>query len=412
MKYIVLYLCLFLSFQMQAQRVVSLNDALSLAVKNNPFFLAEKLNVDQAKSALLTASLKPNPTLGISTIMIPSAKYYAPGTSLMSPDNRQMNYQLSQAVPWKGQYKNRVELAKSDVGMAGISLSASEWSLLNNVAISWLDLWYAGEKLKMIELAGVNADTLLNINQIRLRNQVITTTEFTRTQISTEQYRLMRMNALQEVKSRGSDLSLLLGLQDSLVLVQPEQWAPALLPENLDTLVKVAFKNRAEWISVQSQKDRANLDVKLQKSMATPQPEFGVSYSPQNNVPYLGLSLSFPLPVSDRNQGEIARAKISLDQANSLEIAIRQQILNQVKNAFSVYQTAKKSWERYSDLNAKSVSVLNSVKMSYLKGGTTILDYIEAERSWFEMQSQFYEAMYNYRKSYLDLLFTCNYSGK
>lgn len=126
----------------------------------------------------------------------------------------------------------------------------------------------------------------------------------------------------------------------------------------------------------------------------------------------MGLFVAIPLPVSDRNQGEIARAKVAVDQADALKIAYKQQITKEVRNAFDEYITSKISWEKYKELNKKSESVLHTVKLSYIKGGTTILDYLEAEKSWFEMQNQYFEAMFNYRKSFLQLLFTCNLSNK
>ena len=123
----------------------------------------------------------------------------------------------------------------------------------------------------------------------------------------------------------------------------------------------------------------------------------------------MGLFVAIPLPISDKNQGEIAKAKIAVEQADAMTTAYIIQISKEVKNAYDEYLTNKNSWEKYSELNNKSEEVLQIVKMSYLKGGTTILDYLEAEKTWFDMQSQYYEAMFNYRKSYLQLLFTCNY---
>ena len=362
------------------------------------------------RTAVTTAGLHTNPSLSISSILVPSSKYYALGSGLFSPENRQMNYQVSKVFQVGGQLKYKIQSAKSDLILAGSNLGAYEWNLLSDVASKWLDVWYAEEKLKLINQAKINSDTLLRVNQIRLRNQVITTTEFSRTQINDEQYRLMQLSAMQELKSGNNNLALLLGINDPVLIDKREQWFPVLLPQNYDTLLHIALENRKEILIGKNLSDKAKIDVALQKAIAKPQPEVGVNYSPQNKVPYVGLSVAIPLPFSDRNQGEIARAKIAVNQADAQISAYILQVTKEVRNAFDEYTTNKISWDKYRELNTKSEEVLKTVKMSYLKGGTTILDYLEAERTWFEMQSQYYEAMYNYRKSYLQLLFTCNFT--
>ncbi len=411
MRFLILILIAFASAGVKAQTPLSLQDALSLAVKNNPFYKAEKYNLEIAKTAVTTAGLHTNPSLSVSSILVPSSKYYAAGSGLFSPENRQMNYQVSKVFQVGGQLKYKIQSAKSDLILAGSNLGAYEWNLLSEVASKWLDVWYADEKLKLINQAKINSDTLLRVNQIRLRNQVITTTEFSRTQINDEQYRLMQLSAMQELKSGNNNLALLLGINDPILIDKKEQWFPVLLPQNYDTLLHIALENRKEILIGKNMSDKAKIDVALQKAIAKPQPEVGVNYSPQNKVPYVGLSLAIPLPFSDRNQGEIARAKIAVNQADAQISAYILQVTKEVKNAFDEYTTNKISWEKYRELNTKSEEVLKTVKMSYLKGGTTILDYLEAERTWFEMQSQYYEAMYNYRKSYLQLLFTCNFTS-
>ena len=411
MRFLLLIVIAFAFVGVKAQTTLSLQDALSLAVKNNPFYKAEKYNLEIAKTAVTTAGLHTNPSLSISSILVPSSKYYALGSGLFSPENRQMNYQVSKVFQVGGQLKYKIQSAKSDLILAGSNLGAYEWNLLSDVASKWLDVWYAEEKLKLINQAKINSDTLLRVNQIRLRNQVITTTEFSRTQINDEQYRLMQLSAMQELKSGNNNLALLLGINDPILIDKREQWFPVLLPQNYDTLLHIALENRKEILIGKNLSDKAKIDVALQKAIAKPQPEVGVNYSPQNKVPYVGLSVAIPLPFSDRNQGEIARAKIAVNQADAQISAYILQVTKEVRNAFDEYTTNKISWDKYRELNTKSEEVLKTVKMSYLKGGTTILDYLEAERTWFEMQSQYYEAMYNYRKSYLQLLFTCNFTA-
>ena len=396
----------------QAQIALGIQDAFELAIKNNPYYKAEKYNVEIAKTAITTASLHLNPSASVSSLINPSSKYFAPDTRFLAPENRQLSYQVSKVFQVGGQLKYKIEAAKSDLTIANSNLGAFEWNLLSDVANKWLDVWYANEKLDLISKARLNADTLMMVNQIRLKNQVITTTEFSRILINQEQYKIMQFTANQALKSETNNLALMLGTKEPFLIDKTENWFPAILPQSYDSLLHIALTNRQEILVSKNISDKAKINVSLQKAIAKPQPELGVNYSPQNKVPYLGLFVAVPLPFSDRNQGEIAKSKIAVNQADALTEAYILQITKEVRNAFDEYVTNKSSWERYKELNVKSEIVLKTVKMSYLKGGTTILDYLEAERTWFDMQSQYDEAMFNYRKSYLQLLFTCNYRSK
>jgi len=59
---------------------------------------------------------------------------------------------------------------------------------------------------------------------------------------------------------------------------------------------------------------------------------------------------------------------------------------------------------KYRNIIEKSETVLQSVKYAYTRGGTTIIDFLDAQRTWFDTQKMYYEALYNYRKNYLQLL--------
>lgn len=393
----------------QAQMTLGLQDALSLALKNNPYYIAEKYNLEIAKTGITTAGLHLNPSVSLASSVVPSSNYFAPGTGAFAPENRQMSFQVSKVFQVAGQLKYRVQVAESDVKIADSNLSGYEWNLLNDVANKWLDVWYANEKLNLIDKAKLNADTLMKVNQIRLKNQVITTTEFSRTSINQEQYKVMQATAMQSLKSESNNLALALGISGAFSIDQNEKWFHSTLPLAFDTLLQIAIKNRNEILVSNNLADKAKIDVSLQKAIAKAQPEVGVNYSPQNKVPYVGLFVAIPITVSNKNQGEIARAKIAVQQADALKDAYILQVTKEVRNALDEFNTNKSNWEKYNELNLKSEAVLQSVKLSYLKGGTTILDYLEAERSWFDLQSQYYESMFNFRKSYLQLLFVCNY---
>lgn len=82
------------------------------------------------------------------------------------------------------------------------------------------------------------------------------------------------------------------------------------------------------------------------------------------------------------------------------------QIQAEILTAYRTYQTQKQNVRNFNQLLSQSQSILNSVKYSYLRGGTTIIDFLEAQRSWLDTQHQYYDILQQYRQSYIDLLYT------
>ncbi|WP_431241392.1 TolC family protein [Flavobacterium sp. P21] len=162
---------------------------------------------------------------------------------------------------------------------------------------------------------------------------------------------------------------------------------------------------RTDVLASKSILDVANTNINLQKSLAYPQPELGLIYNPQNTIPYVGLYGTVELPFFSRNQGEIKKSGYLKQQAEQNLQATEVLIRTEITNAFNAYQTQKSNLENFSGLLTRSENILKSVKYSYLRGGTTIIDFLEAQRSWLDIQQQYYDSMQEYRRSYITLLY-------
>lgn len=391
-------------YQAKAQQNYTLQKALQTARTNNPILKTEQLNVGIAQTDIITAKLRPNPILNNQSLQLMQPSQFPVNTDWSNGQTRQVWWQLTKPFQIAGQRKYKIDVASKNVSFAEKNYSETERNLFANVAAKWLEVWTAQKQLDIISIAKNNIDSLVLTNQIRYKNQVITQTDLFRTELLSKQYDIQYKTVLQEVINKQKELSFLLGIQDNVNIDTADNFLFT-IPSGIDSLLAQALNTRSDIQTVKSLIDVSNSNIKLQKSLAFPQPELGFIYNPQNTIPYFGIFATIDLPIFNRNQGEIKKSYILKEQAEQQLFTIQNQLQTEITTAYASYQLHKQNVENFKSILSQSQTILDNVKYAYLKGGTTIIDFLEAQRSWLETQQQYYDALQQYRQSYVQLLY-------
>jgi cobalt-zinc-cadmium efflux system outer membrane protein len=387
-----------------AQSNMTLQGALHSARSNNPFLKPASLNASVAKADVVTAGLRPNLVLNNQTLQLLDASKFAPDTKSYNPHNRQVWWQLTKQFQPPRQRRLKQEYATGNVTIAEKGYSDTERNVLADAGNKWLDVWYNKVNLNLIEEATANIDTLVKTQEIRLKNQVISSSELARTQLLMEQYQLQYKSAEQTYKNELQNLRLLTGAPDNLSIDDQDPVISLQMIQELDSMVHLSLSQRPDVQQAQASIATAKSNISLQRSLALPSTEAGVIWNPQNTVPYMGFFGTIELPIFSRNQGEIKKSRILLQQSEQSLAALQQQVVTEVQATWRSYQVNRENVDKYNSILKKSETVLQSVRYAYTKGGTTIIDFLEAQRTWFETQKMYYDALYAYRKSYIQLL--------
>lgn len=390
---------------LSAQTNYSLQKALQTARANNPNLKTEKFNISIAQTDIITSKLRPNPVLNNQSLQLLQPSSFPANTNWYNGQNRQVWWQLTKTFQIAGQRKNKIEVANKNVAFTEKNYTETERNLFSEVASKWLEVWTAQKQLDIIETAKSNIDSLVTINQLRLKNQVITETDLLRTQLLASQYALQLKTATQELNNKQKELKFLLGVQDSVSIDTTDDFLFT-NPSNIDSLLNQSLQYRSDIQTTKSLIDVSNSNIKLQKSLAYPQPELGLIWNPQNTIPYFGIFATIDLPFFSRNQGEIKKSYLLKEQAEQQLRTIQSKLQTEVSTAFASYQLQQQNTQKFTAILSQSQTILDNVKYSYLKGGTTIIDFLEAQRSWLETQQQYYDALQQYRQSYVQLLYT------
>jgi cobalt-zinc-cadmium efflux system outer membrane protein len=387
----------------RAQTVYTLQQALQTAKSNNPILKREQFNIGISQADITTAQLRPNPILNNQSLQLVQPSRFPENASWYNGANRQVWWQVTKPFQLPVQRQNKINFAEQNVRLTEKQYADTERHLFQTVAQKWLDVWTARKQLDLLGTAKSNIDSLANINRLRLKNQVITTTDLSRTELLANQYNIQLKTARQNYQNEIINLKFLMGTADSVQIDTTDQFAFA-FPSQMDAIVQEALQGRTDIQAIKSTMDVADANIKLQKSNALPTPELGLIFNPQNKVNYMGVYGTIEIPVFSRNQGEIRKSQIVKQQAEQDLRATETQIQTEILTAYKSYQTQKQNVQNFNQLLTQSQTILNSVKYSYLRGGTTIIDFLEAQRSWLDTQQQYYDLLQQYRQSYVDLL--------
>lgn len=402
---LVLILLILLSYKGISQNNYNLQKALQTARKNNPVLKGQYYDVAIAQSDIVTAELRPNLSFGFNYIGTVGQQNYAPNTGFLNNANTQTSLQLGKVFQLPATRRNKIEFASQNSLLTEKNYTESERNLFQDVALKWVDVWAAQKQLEIVQKASQNLDSLVIINKVRLKNEVITQTDFNRTSLLASQYALQIKSSEQNFKNELASLKYLLGTKEEISIDSNDDFV-FVVPSKLDDFLEEALARRSDVLANKSVLDVADTNIKLQKSLSYPQPELGVIYNPQNMIPYVGVYGTIELPFFSRNQGEIKKSNYIKEQAQQNLQTTQVLIQTEITNAFNSYQTQKSNLENFNGLLSKSENILKSVKYSYLRGGTTIIDFLEAQGSWLDIQQQYYETMQQYRTSYIKLLYT------
>jgi len=229
--------------------------------------------------------------------------------------------------------------------------------------------------------------------------------ELLRFQILDDQYDLEKHRAVQNYYTVSEELKLLVGLNKDLEIDLNDTTETIHVNQSLDSLSVYALENRQDIKSLRTLKDYSIRNERFQRSLAIPAPEAGFVWNPQNTIPYAGIFYTQTLPFFDRNQKEVQKAKLNTQISDQLLENNQIKLKSEVKVAFVSYKQKKEMAEKFKHNLNDSERLLQMVRASYLKNKYSMVDLWEAEQTWIQTYTVYYDAFADYRKSYINLLY-------
>lgn len=387
--------------QAQPQKALTWDEVRARFEANNPTLRAGAIGIDESKAQEVTAYLRPNPQFTQSsdgTQIAPHNGVWQPfvGTQFVSSfvylHERQHKREL------------RLESAQKATAIAVSGQSDLERGLLFTLRSAFVGTLQAKAVLQLATDNLQAWDKVLNISRNRFDAGGIARIDFDRLDLQRVQFESDLQTA--EVNLRTAKIQLLMLLNDRIPVEQFElqglfDYNDELLP--LDEFRKIAMDNRPDLRAALQAVDKAKTDHTLAVSNGSTDPTFSAwySYNPSFNNPNaqqtLGASVTIPLRIFDRNQGEKLRTQLDIDRHQKLLDAMQAQVFSDVDTAYATVNSSVILLRPYKNKYLEeAVRVRDTVKFSYEHGGAALVDFLNAEQEYRSIQLNYLNLVGSY----------------
>ena len=394
----------------QEKRILTFDEYLNNVKNNNISYLAEKYNIDIAAANVKAAKVFPDPELSVG---------YANNQNW----NLQMGYgidaELGYTLELGGKRKARIRVAQSEKEMTEALLEDYFRNLLADATIAYYTVLKQKRMYEIQHSSYLRMLDLAKADSVRYRLGAIM-------EVDARQSKLEAANMLNDVYSSEGELQEvlveLLLFQGNKNMEMPESIAGELLYSkhdfDLQELIVTAQNNRADLQAAKKSQEMSQNNLRLVK--ANRAIDLGLSvgggYSstvrneiaPAPSFKGITAGISIPLKFSNSNKGEMRAAQFAAKQCELAYEAVELQIASEVVQAYNKYVISCRQIEQFNiSLLSDAEIILNKKMYSYERGDTSILEVLNAQRTYNDVQTTYSETLFNCVVALVELKRAC-----
>jgi cobalt-zinc-cadmium efflux system outer membrane protein len=376
----------------------NINEISALALKHSAELAALEKDESAKHSLAIQAGTFSNPTLEIQG---------ATGSLTGSPDDRSLSIGFNQEFPLNSKLSLRQEAVQREAEAIKLQRNNAARLLKDEVTTLCLDYLMASKRQELAsELRRLNRE-LVGIAVLRFEAGDISELDLNIAKVELARSEARFMQTEREKIPLRIKIGSLTGLKESEIILSDKFKIPKLTP-NTDELVNSAISSRPDLLALKRESEKAETEVRLAEAESLPNLTAGVfvqwqrgttvvgGMSSINSDAQLGLRLSMPIPVFDRNTDGRAAARARLDSANSRRIAMERSIVADVETAVSQVTKSEIILAMFEQgIIPQLTENMKLTKEAYRIGETGIISVIEEQKKFLEVNESHLSALHN-----------------
>jgi cobalt-zinc-cadmium efflux system outer membrane protein len=381
----------------QSATLIGLDQAIDLALAHNHALLAERTLINQNQAQEITANLRPNPTLGGDAQFIP---VFQPNNFSEDYVNEDLQFDLGLGYLFERGRKRqrRLQAAKDQTAVTRSQVTDDERMLAFNVGQQFVSVLLAESTLQFAEQDLKSFQQTVDLGDAQYKAGAISEGDYLKISLQLLQFqtdvssaRLARVQALISLRELiGYD-----AVPANFDVIGDLAYQP--VKAGVDDLQAKALSLRPDLRAAQLGVTAAQSQIALAKANGKQDVTGTADYTHTGGVSLASLFFSIPLAIFNRNQGEIARTQYALTQAQETQLLTSDTVLGDVSNAYEALKINDEVVQLYVSGYLKQAQDSRDIsEYAYHRGAASLLDFLDAERSYRATQLAYRQALASY----------------
>jgi len=386
--------------QTPGAQLITLDQAIQMALEHNHSLLAARTTIEQNQAEEITANLRPDPVLMGDTQFLP---IFQPSNfnSDYLDNTAQFDVGLSYLFERGMKRQHRLQAAKDQTAVTRWQVADNERTLTFNVSTDFINVELAESTLELADQDLKSFQQAVDITELRYKAGAIGKDDLLKMKLQLLQFQTDVAQAKLARVQGLSDLRQLLGYEQvSAEYDVSGSFDYQQMKDGLEDLQAAALKSRPDLEAAQQGVAAANSAFNLQKAIGKRDVTGQINYTHIGYLNDVSLFGSMQLPIFDRNQGEIKRAGIAITQAQEQQMFANGQVLTDVRDAYEGWKANDEIVGLYrSGYLDDAQQSLDITEYAYKHGAASLLDFLDAERTFRATQLGYRQALATYLQS-------------
>jgi outer membrane protein, heavy metal efflux system len=378
----------------QGASQITLDQAIQLALEHNHALRATRTQIQQNQAQEVTASIRPNPVFTFNSLFIPFTAATAENINTISEFDLGFGYTFERG----GKRKRRISAARDQTAVTESQVADAERAIVFNVSQQFVNALLAKANF---DLATQDLDSFqqtVNIAQTQYKAGQISEGDLLKIQLQLLQFQNDKSQATLTRVQALATLRQLVGY-DSVTpdydVIGDLNYQPVTL--GLADLQAKALASRPDLRAAQQSVTAARSQYQLAQANGKRDLGSTFQYSHVAGVNTGSLLFSMDIPIFDRNQGEVARTRFAIAQFDETAREAEETVLTDVRNAYESLQTNGKIVQLYLNGYLKQSQDSRDISAyAYQRGAASLLDFLDAERSYRAAQLAYRQSLAAY----------------
>ncbi len=362
---------------------ITLDEAIQMALQHNHNMIAARTAIDQSVAMEVTANFRPNPNLIGDWEYLP---FFSPSnlTGNYLSTSTEIDAGISYLIERGHKRQARYQAAKDITAQTRSLVADNERSLTYQVSSLFINVQLAESAIDLAQQDLKSFQQTVDISEYQFKAGGISENDYLMIEVQLLQFE-SDLEAAQLARAQGlSDLRQQLGYESVSAdydVVDAFDYLP--MKGNLEDLQMKALQNRPDLRAAVQGVTAANSGLVLAKANSKPDVTVQANYTRNGGLNDMSFFASIPLPIFNRNQGEIARTRSVVTQMQEQQSYTNGQVMTDVKDAYEGVKSNDRMVMMYQDkYRAIAKKSRDIADYAYHRGGIALLDFLDAERSY------------------------------